>query len=214
MSISTLSLRARLLSGAVCLSVLGLMPAHAFAETPASPDKTTVSEVIVVGGSNRPITVQPRGLSVSLGAEDFARINAVNVEDLMKYAPDFAVRKRYIGDSNAILGIRGTNYMQTARALVLVDGFVVSNFLGANYSYPPKWGVIAPGEVEHVQQPELRSLVGHERDHGREDAGAEWGHGLGSDAHAQRLPFAQRLGVARGDVGVFRILADRRRDLP
>lgn len=148
MSISTLSLRARLLSGAVCLSVLGLMPAHAFAETPASPDKTTVSEVIVVGGSNRPITVQPRGLSVSLGAEDFARINAVNVEDLMKYAPDFAVRKRYIGDSNAILGIRGTNYMQTARALVLVDGFVVSNFLGANYSYPPKWGVIAPGEVE------------------------------------------------------------------
>src|SRR5581483_2281075 len=35
-----------------------------------------------------------------------------------------------------------------------------------------------------------------------------------SDVHPQRLPFAQSLGIARGDVGIVSVLADSRRDLP
>jgi iron complex outermembrane receptor protein len=104
--------------------------------------------VIVVGQTDAPITVVPRGLSVSLGEEQFDAINAVNVEDLMKYAPNFFIRKRYIGDANGVPGFRGTHSSQSARTLAMVDGFVISNFLGNSFGFPPKWGVVGPGEVE------------------------------------------------------------------
>lgn len=104
--------------------------------------------ILVIGQKDAPISIEPRGLSVSLGEEQFAAVNAQNVEDLMKYAPDFFVRKRYAGDSNGVPGFRGTHSMQSARSLVMVDGFVVSNFLGNSFGYAPKWGVVGPGEVQ------------------------------------------------------------------
>ncbi|RYZ96591.1 MAG: TonB-dependent receptor, partial [Moraxellaceae bacterium] len=111
-------------------------------------EKSGFQEVVVVGQKNAPITIEPRGLAVSLGEEHFASTNAANVEDLMKYAPNFFVRKRYIGDANGVPGFRGTHSSQSARSLVLVDGFVVSNYLGNSFGFPPKWGVVGPGEVE------------------------------------------------------------------
>lgn len=121
-------------------------PCFAHAEDDAAA-VATVSELIVVGRGDRPITVQPRGLSVSLGRTEFEAINAINVEDLMKYAPNFFVRKRFAGDDNAVVALRGTNTVQSARTLVLVDGFVVSNFLGNSFSFSPKWNVVGPSEV-------------------------------------------------------------------
>jgi len=109
---------------------------------------STIEEMIVVGQKDIPITVVPRGLAVSLGQEHFDATTASNVEDLMKYAPNFFVRKRYIGDANGVPGFRGTHSMQSARSLVLVDGFVVSNYLGNSFGFPPKWGVVGPGEVQ------------------------------------------------------------------
>ena len=112
-----------------------------------SNESREVETIIVVGNATKPITIAPRGLSVSLGQADFDAVNALNVEDLMKYAPNFFVRKRYIGDANAVPGFRGTHSTQSARTLVMVDGFVVSNFLGNSFGFPPKWGVVGPGEV-------------------------------------------------------------------
>lgn len=109
---------------------------------------TTVDDVLVVGQKDAPITIEPRGLAVSLGEEHFAATNAINVEDLMKYAPNFFVRKRYIGDANGVPGFRGTHSSQSARSMVLVDGFVVSNYLGNSFGFPPKWGIVGPGEVQ------------------------------------------------------------------
>ncbi|MDV6329349.1 TonB-dependent receptor [Asticcacaulis sp. 201] len=128
-------------------SLLPFLPFAARADTTATDDGDTPKEVIVVGQKNTPITVAPRGLSVSLGHDQFEAINAVNVEDLMKYAPNFFVRKRFIGDDNAVVALRGTNTIQSARTLVLVDGYVVSNFLGNRWDYPPKWNVVGPSEV-------------------------------------------------------------------
>jgi len=104
--------------------------------------------IIVVGQRDAPIEIEPRGLAVSLGAEQLEAVNAFNTEDLMKYAPNFFVRKRYSGDSNGVPGFRGTHSTQSARTLVMVDGFVVSNFLGNSFGFAPKWGVVGPGEVE------------------------------------------------------------------
>jgi iron complex outermembrane receptor protein len=124
--------------------------------TPARADDTADSSagvegadnsILVVGQRGNPIEIAPRGLSVSLGDEQFAAVNAMNTEDLMKYAPNFFVRKRYAGDSNGVPGFRGTHSTQSARALVMVDGFVVSNLLGNSFSFAPKWGVVGPGEV-------------------------------------------------------------------
>lgn len=130
----------------LCLAVpLALPPAPAAAQDQLA--SRPLEEVIVVGQRQAPITVEPRGLSVSLGQEQFDAINAVNVEDLMKYAPNFFVRKRFIGDLNGVPGFRGTHSTQSARTLVLVDGFLVSNFLGNSFGFPPKWGVVGPGEA-------------------------------------------------------------------
>ncbi|MEY4160487.1 MAG: hypothetical protein RLZZ136_1108 [Pseudomonadota bacterium] len=103
--------------------------------------------ILVVGQKDAPITVVPRGLAISLNQENFAAVNAVNVEDLMKYTPNFFVRKRFAGDDNAVVAMRGANTVQSARTIVMVDGFVVSNFLGNRYDYPPKWNVVGPSEV-------------------------------------------------------------------
>jgi iron complex outermembrane receptor protein len=105
------------------------------------------STILVVGQKDAPITVVPRGLAISLDKENFEAINAVNVEDLMKYTPNFFVRKRFAGDDNAVVALRGTNTVQSARTIVMVDGFVVSNFLGNRYDFPPKWNVVGPSEV-------------------------------------------------------------------
>ena len=97
---------------------LALLPLAAHADE-AAADAITI---LVVGQHESAISIEPRGLSVSLGEEQFAGINAQNVEDLMKYAPDFFVRKRYAGDSNGVPGFRGTHSTQSARTLVMVDG--------------------------------------------------------------------------------------------
>ncbi|WP_091145048.1 TonB-dependent receptor [Novosphingobium sp. CF614] len=128
-------------------SPLALLAFAAHAEEAADTQSAT-DTILVVGQTTKAISIEPRGLSVSLGDEQFAGINAQNVEDLMKYAPDFFVRKRYAGDSNGVPGFRGTHSTQSARTLVMVDGFTVSNFLGNSFGYAPKWGVVGPGEVE------------------------------------------------------------------
>ncbi len=118
--------------------------ALAFASSPVFANDDII---LVVGQRHHPIEIAPRGLAVSLGAEQFAGVNAFNVEDLIKYAPNFFVRKRFIGDSNGVPGFRGTHSTQSARTLVMLDGFVVSNFLGNSFGFSPKWGAVGPSEV-------------------------------------------------------------------
>lgn len=128
---------------ALCAAPLALFPLAVHAGEEAEHGNT----ILVVGQHVSAISIEPRGLSVSLGEDQFAGINAQNVEDLMKYAPDFFVRKRFAGDSNGVPGFRGTHSTQSARTLVMVDGFTVSNFLGNSFAFAPKWGVVGPGEV-------------------------------------------------------------------
>ena len=122
------------------LSIIALMGAPAYAG-----DDTDI--ILVVGQRDRPISIEPRGLSVSFGEKQFAGVNAASVEDLIKYAPNFFVRSRFIGDKDAVVGFRGTHTTQSARALVMVDGFVISNFLGNGFSFAPAWGIMSPGEI-------------------------------------------------------------------
>src|SRR3546814_289160 len=90
-------------------------------------------------------------LGVGIGGEQIAAINAINAEDVVRYAPALIVRKRYIGDANATLSFRNMHTTQTPRALVTVDGFTISNFLGADFFTAPKWAVLAPDDIARAE---------------------------------------------------------------
>lgn len=86
--------------------------------------------------------------TASRTAEDLRAQNLVNAEDALKYIPNVTVRKRYIGDRNALIGGRSFSTLQAPRGLVLVDGFLLSNFLGRFDA--PRWNMVAPEEIERV----------------------------------------------------------------
>lgn len=74
--------------------------------------------------------------------------NLFNPEDALNYVPNITIRKRYIGDRNALIGGRSFSTLQPARGLVFMDGYLLSNFLGRFDA--PRWNMIAPEEIERV----------------------------------------------------------------
>ena len=73
--------------------------------------------------------------------------------------PNLTIRKRYIGDRNALIGGRSFSTLQAPRGLVFMDGYLLSNFLGRFDA--PRWNMIAPEEIERVDVlygPYLRDL--------------------------------------------------------
>jgi len=110
--------------------------------------------VIVVTGAGeargRP-QLQTQALVVAVDAEQIAAINAVNAEDVIRYAPNLIVRKRYSGDANATLSFRNMHTQQTPRALVTVDGFLISDFLGADFTTAPRWAVLSPTDIAQAE---------------------------------------------------------------
>lgn len=80
--------------------------------------------------------------------EDLRSQNLVNPEDALNYLPNLTIRKRYIGDRNALIGGRSFSTLQAARGLVMVDGYLLSNFLGRFDA--PRWNMVSPEEIERV----------------------------------------------------------------
>ncbi len=76
--------------------------------------------------------------------------NVINTEDAVKYLPSVQVRKRYIGDRNAILASRNSGTIDSARSLVYADNVLVSMLLGNSFAYAPRWWFVAPQEIERV----------------------------------------------------------------
>ncbi len=76
--------------------------------------------------------------------------NASTADDALKYAPNLAVRRRFVGDDNAIVAVRSTSSRQSARTLVYADGLLLSNLLGSDFGFAPRWSVVAPAEIERV----------------------------------------------------------------
>jgi iron complex outermembrane receptor protein len=127
-----MSLRTRLLAGGfACIC------SPAFAQGPV--------ETIIVTGQ-RTADDAP---AASVTAGDAAvRINAVNTEDLLRYAPDLLVRKRHIGDTQDPIATRTSGIGQSARSLIYADGMLLSSPIGNNNSAAsPHWGLVAPQDV-------------------------------------------------------------------
>ncbi len=86
-----------------------------------------------------------------LGAAEIARINVASSEDAISYEPGVVVRRRYVGDPNGVIGIRGANMFQTTRSMVFADGLPLHYFLQTSFSGAPRWSLVAPEEIETAE---------------------------------------------------------------
>ncbi|HEY5799489.1 MAG TPA: TonB-dependent receptor [Burkholderiaceae bacterium] len=104
--------------------------------------------------SGRPTTLPaqiPTTIEGISGKDIAEKINATDSEDALKYLPSLLVRKRYIGDYNhAVLSTRVSGTGNSARSMVYADGILLSNYLGNGASFAPRWGMVAPEEIERV----------------------------------------------------------------
>jgi len=78
-------------------------------------------------------------------------INAVNVEDTVKYLPGLIVRKRHIGDTQAPLATRTSGLGSSARSLIYADGALLSSLIGNNNTLAsPRWSLVSPQEIARI----------------------------------------------------------------
>ena len=100
---------------------------------------------------SRPATVvQNPSPQAEVTGEQARNMNVVNTEDIVKYLPSLQIRKRYIGDRNAIIAARTTGTVQSARSLVYADGLLLSNLLGNSFAYPARWNLVGSEEIDAV----------------------------------------------------------------
>lgn len=77
--------------------------------------------------------------------------NVTTTEDVLRYAPGLLIRRRYIGDPNGNLGIRGSNVFQTAHTSVYGDGMPLHNPLRQSFNGAPRWSMVNPTEIESAE---------------------------------------------------------------
>ncbi|OXE36656.1 MAG: TonB-dependent receptor [Phenylobacterium zucineum] len=122
--------------------------------TPASAAEAdaTVSQVIVTGRRVQdPIETSP-STGATVTAETIATtVNAVSVEDTLKYLPSLLVRKRHIGDNFAPIATRTSGLGASARSLIYADGALLSALIGNNNGNgSPRWTLVTPEEIERI----------------------------------------------------------------
>lgn len=109
-----------------------------------------VDTVVVTAGRDSAVPENTPAPTFSVSDSDLQSIAVINTEDALKYAPNLHVRKRYIGDNNGVVSVRSTSSRQSARTLVYADGLMLSNLLGSDFSFPPRWSMVSSGEVRRV----------------------------------------------------------------
>lgn len=109
-----------------------------------------IEEVVVWGQDSRSGASSAHPGSV-LTPGDFASINVATTEDLVKFEPGIAIRRRFIGDSNGTLGMRGSNMFQTSRSMVFADGVPLHYLLQTRWNGAPRWTMISASEIARVE---------------------------------------------------------------
>jgi iron complex outermembrane receptor protein len=108
-----------------------------------------LAPVTVNGSASRSgLPAQLAGTTTAKTAEQLREQNLINPEDALQYAANTGIRKRYIGDRNALIAGRSFGNSQAGRALVYLDGYLISNFLGRFDA--PRWNMISPEAIERV----------------------------------------------------------------
>lgn len=90
--------------------------------------------------------------SASVGREQVqTTVNAVDVEDAVKYLPSLFIRKRNYGDTQPVLATRDWGVNSSARTLVYVDDIPISALIANNNTLgAPRWGMVSPEQIERI----------------------------------------------------------------
>ena len=137
-----MSLHARLLAGASVIFILPTLPA-----TAQELGGSLAPEYVIVTGMRN---ADPADVSVT-ATKAQEQVNAVNTEDMLKYAPSLLVRKRHFGDTQDPIATRTSGVGASARNLIFVDGVLISSPIGNNNtSASPHFGVAAPKDVSRI----------------------------------------------------------------
>lgn len=114
-----------------------------------TPPQSTTLEAVHVHASDTHVTETP-SVQVRVTRDQLLKHNVTDSSDALKYAPNIQVRKRYIGDPNAVISGRTAGTLQSARSLVYADGLLLSNLMSNSYDGAPRWGMVAPEEIGAV----------------------------------------------------------------
>ena len=77
-------------------------------------------------------------------------VNAATPAQTLKYLPSIQARERSIGDRNGIISSRTIGSISSAQSMLYADGVLLSNLLGNSFSYPPRWGMVNPEEIQRI----------------------------------------------------------------
>lgn len=116
-------------------------------------ENAKLGEIVVEGKTEtKPSVDTPyTSPSTSITKDEVEGINAATIDDFIKYEPSLVVRRRYIGDPNAAIGIRGSGMFQTARTMVFADGLPLHYLLQTRWSGAPRWSLVSADETESVE---------------------------------------------------------------
>jgi len=119
---------------------------------PAAASAQTTPDILVTTQKQTQSIERAPASSATVTAGQIAdTINAVNVEDTLKYLPSLFVRKRHIGDTQAPLATRTSGLGSSARSLIYADGALLSALIGNNNaSASPRWGLVSPDEIARI----------------------------------------------------------------
>jgi iron complex outermembrane receptor protein len=119
----------------------------------SDPQAATPLPGVRVTGENSAIESPafPASIATIQADQIEATVNAIDVEDAAKYMPSLFIRKRNYGDTQPVLATRTWGVGSSARTLVYVDDILISALIANNNTIgAPRWGVLAPNEVERI----------------------------------------------------------------
>lgn len=113
-------------------------------------EQAPLEEVIVWGqqSNERAASSHPSSL---LTQQDLVSINVATTEDVIKFEPSLVIRRRFIGDSNGTMGMRGSNMFQTSRSMVFADGVPLHYLLQSRWNGAPRWTMVSASEIAQVE---------------------------------------------------------------
>lgn len=128
---------------------LSIQAADVPAEHDIATKKSDIEQLTIIGNRlfQDTVVVSP---TTNITAEDLAQVSFVTTEDAIAHAPSVIVRRRFIGDPNGVIGIRGSNMFQGTRSMVFADGMPLHYHLQTRFSGSPRWSLVSPSEVEQV----------------------------------------------------------------
>ena len=129
----------------IALAVAAAFPLHLLAQGIALDAQL---KTVVVASARAPLDPNLPSSTASKTAEQLREQNVYNAEDIAVNLPSTTVRKRYFGDRNANVAGRSYGTLQPGRALVYLDGYLISNFLGRFDA--PRWNMVNVESIERI----------------------------------------------------------------